>query len=102
MQMTDKTDLFGHGTDQGSLFGEGQDRMPPPRQSTVPDPAEVRLRLLGVLERARSAQIMPWPERDARMWQMVFPNMAKWLPPEEAEQLCFAFEQEMQRLGRAA
>jgi hypothetical protein len=45
---------------------------------------------------------MPWPERDARMWQIVFPQMANWLPPDEADQLRFAFAQEMQRLDRAA
>jgi hypothetical protein len=36
------------------------------------------------------------------MWQTVFPNMAKWLPGEEAEQLCFEFAQEMKRLALAA
>jgi hypothetical protein len=36
------------------------------------------------------------------MWQTVFPNMAKWLPAEEAGQLCFDFAQEMERLNKAA
>jgi uncharacterized protein (DUF2267 family) len=45
---------------------------------------------------------MPWSERDARMWQTVFPNMAKWLPKEEADQLSFEFAQEIERLRRAA
>jgi hypothetical protein len=45
---------------------------------------------------------MPWPERDARMWQTVFPNMANWLPHDEAEQLRAAFAREMERLRRAA
>jgi hypothetical protein len=102
MNMTDKTDLFGHEPAQGSLFGSGEDRIPAPQPSTLPKPEEVRLRLQTLLERARAAETMPWPERDARMWQTVFPNMAKWLPPEEARQLCFAFDQEMQRLSRAA
>ena len=53
-------------------------------------------------EKARKAKTMPWSERDARMWQTVFPNMAKWLPDDEAEQLCFAFVQEMERLRQAA
>jgi hypothetical protein len=34
--------------------------------------------------KARSAEKMPWSERDARMWQTVFPNMANWLPDDEA------------------
>ena len=50
----------------------------------------------------RSAEKMPWSERDARMWQIVFPNMAKWLPDDEAEQLRFEFAQEMERLKHAA
>jgi hypothetical protein len=36
------------------------------------------------------------------MWQIVFPQMANWLPPDEAAQLRFAFAHEMQRLDRAA
>ncbi|MDP2618844.1 MAG: hypothetical protein Q8P46_01485 [Hyphomicrobiales bacterium] len=73
-----------------------------PRQSTVPDPEDVRRRLKALLEKARSADKMPWSERDARMWQSVFPNMAKWLPQDEADQLCFEFAQEMQRLKQDA
>ena len=45
---------------------------------------------------------MPWPERDARMWQIVFPNMANWLPDAEAEQLRLDFAREIERLNRAA
>lgn len=100
--MTDQTDLFGRHPAQGSLFGPGDDRLQAPRQQTLPDPAAVRLRLTSLLEKARSAQKMPWSERDARMWQTVFPNMAKWLPEQEAEQLCFEFAREMDRLKRAA
>jgi hypothetical protein len=45
---------------------------------------------------------MPWPEREAQMWLTVFPNMAKWLPEPEAEQLRLEFLQEMKRLAEAA
>ncbi|MFN3623249.1 MAG: hypothetical protein ACK4TP_04225 [Hyphomicrobium sp.] len=100
--MMNKTDLFGDSDHQGSLFGDGDDRLQPPRPSTLPDPNVVRLRLVSLLEKARSATIMPWSERDARMWQTVFPNMTKWLPDEEAEQLCFEFAQELERLRKAA
>ncbi|MDP1732319.1 MAG: hypothetical protein Q8L54_14330 [Devosia sp.] len=100
--MTDQTDLFGKSPAQGSLFGPGDDRMQAPRQRYVPDPEAVRLRLLSLLEKARSAEKMPWSERDARMWQTVFPNMAKWLPEDEAEQLRFEFAREMERLKQAA
>jgi hypothetical protein len=50
----------------------------------------------------RRAQKMPWNERDARMWQTVFPNMANWLPENEAEQLRLEFRTEIERLKNAA
>src|SRR5437868_14780696 len=100
--MTNETDLFGQGSAQGSLFGSRDDRMQASHQSSLPDPEAVRLRLRTLLEKARSAEKMPWSERDARMWQTVFPNMAKWLPENEAEQLRFEFAQEMERLRHAA
>ena len=100
--MTGDTDLFGHTPAQGSLFGEGEDRMQAPQQRSTPIPEIARKRLNGVLAKARAAETMPWPERDVRMWQTVFPNMASWLPEEEARQLCFEFEQEIERLSRAA
>ena len=43
-----------------------------------------------------------WSERDARMWQTVFPQMANWLPDDEADQLRFDFIQEIERLKAAA
>lgn len=100
--MADQTDLFGQTPTQGNLFGPGEDRMAPPRQRSLPDPETVRLRLQSLLEKARSAEKMPWSDRDARMWQTVFPNMANWLPEDEAEQLRFEFAQEMERLSQAA
>ena len=100
--MMDQTDLFGHRPAQGSLFGSGEDRLQPPRPDTTPNPDDVRHRLHTLLAKARAAESMPWSEREARMWQTVFPNMAKWLPAEEAGQLCFDFAQEMERLNKAA
>lgn len=100
--MADQTDLFGHAPAQGSLFGSGDDRLQAPVQRYLPDPEKVRQRLKALLEQARSADKMPWPERDARMWQIVFPNMANWLPNDEADQLRFEFAQEMERLKQAA
>jgi hypothetical protein len=100
--MTDDTDLFGKSPAQGNLFGTGEDRLQAPQQRALPDPEIIRLRLRTLLEKAKSAKKMPWSERDANMWQTVFPNMAKWLPEEEADQLRFEFAQEMERLKRAA
>jgi hypothetical protein len=100
--MTDETELFGNSPVQGSLFGPGENRLQPPQQSTTPNPETIRLRLKSLIEKVRSADKMPWSERDARMWQTVFPNMAKWLPEDEANQLRFEFAQEIERLQRAA
>lgn len=102
--MTNKIELFGQapGDQQQSLFGEGEDRLQAPAQSYAPDPERARRKLLALLERARAADVMPWSERDVRMWQTVFPQMANWLPKDEAEQLCFEFSQEIERLKLAA
>jgi hypothetical protein len=75
--------------------------MQPPHHNTRPDPEDVRRRLNVLLAKAREAETMPWSEREARMWQTVFPNMAKWLPDEEGAQLRLDFAQEMDRLSGA-
>lgn len=101
--MADPVDLFGNAGDpaQLSLFGEGDDRIPTPAQAFAPDPESIRKRLRAILEKARGATTMPWPERDVRMWEVVFPNMTNWLPELEAEQLRFEFFQEIERLKAA-
>ncbi len=96
----DRDDLFGEPA-QGNLFGTGDDRLKVPERDTLPNPDEIRARLRGILSKARAADRMPWSDNDARMWQTVFPNMAKWLPDSEAEQLCFDFAREMERLKAA-
>jgi hypothetical protein len=97
-----QNDLFGHTPAQGSLFGEGENRMASPHKDYEPDPMVIRKRLHDLLSKAKSAKTMPWNEHDAGVWQTVFPNMANWLPEEEAKQLRFEFAQEMERLASAA
>ena len=101
--MPDTVDLFGApaGPDQISLFGEGEGRFQTPATLQMDHPARARAKLTTLLELARTARRMPWPEREARMWQTVFPQMANWLPDEEANQLRLAFSQEMERLKAA-
>jgi hypothetical protein len=97
------SDLFGPAAGQHSLFGESGDRIPNPAPpSHLPNPEDVRRRLQTLLAQAREADRMPWPERKARMWQIVFPQMANWLPDDEADQLRFEFAQEIERLKLAA
>jgi hypothetical protein len=76
--------------------------MQAPVRRFAPEPEAIRRRLTALLDTARQATVMPWPERDARMWQTVFPQMANWLPDEEAKQLRFAFAREIERLEAAA
>ncbi len=69
-----------------------------PREETV-DPNEVRAELVELLEMARRAQdAAPWDRRTHRYHTIVFPQMARWLPEEEAQQLCFAFAAELERI----
>ena len=100
--MADDVDLFGQSPAQGSLFGDGDDRLQAPVRRYLPDPEKVRQRLKALLEKARCAEKMPWSERDARMWQTVFPNMANWLPDDEAAQLRLEFAREIERLKQTA
>lgn len=94
-EMSDQRDLF-LSEPEPALFEEQ------PGLGARPDPERIRLQLAALLETARKATTMPWPERDARMWQIAFPQMSNWLPPDEAAQLRFEFTREMQRLAQAA
>ena len=99
--MSDQTpNRFGFKPAQGDLFADE-----PARSDSlgVADPEEVRSRLHKLLAEARGAQSRPpWNERTTRMYQIVFPQMANWLPQEEAEQLRREFERELRRLTPAA
>ena len=90
--MSDQSDLFG--TRQLGL-GLEDTRADP----TKIDPEEVRQELIALLDIARSAhEVAPWDRRTQRYHQVVFPQMARWLPDEEAAQLCFQFAQELERI----
>ncbi len=93
------TDPFGNG--QASLFGEAENLIPHPEQASVsPDPERVRAKLHALLETARAADRMPWDVRKAGMWQIVFPQMANWLPEAERDRLRMEFAREIERLKR--
>lgn len=62
------------------------------------DPEKVRRELLQMLAEARAARQMPWPRDELRYRQKVFPQMSRWLPEDEATQLCLEFENELKRL----
>ncbi len=81
---------------QDDLFDEDR-----PEKQYVADPEKVRMELLAVLAQAKAAQTMPWTREKLRYHQTVFPQMSRWLPDEEAAQLCFQFETELKRLMAA-
>lgn len=69
-----------------------------PREETV-DPESVRAELVELLATARAARdAAPWDRRTQRYHRTVFPQMARWLPEDEAAQLCFEFAAELDRI----
>lgn len=95
--MTDNApDLFGHTPAQGDLFG----RAAPAAAAPKVDPAEIRLRLLAMLAEARAARNgAPWSPETMRLNQLIFPQMANWLPDAERDQLRIEFQRELERLS---
>jgi len=53
--------------------------------STVPSQAFVRDRIQSVLNLLRSAQALPWSEKEAARLRLTVPQMADWLPAEERD-----------------
>jgi hypothetical protein len=82
-----QADLF-HGKNQTSIAEEPQ----PPSADIA------RQRLASILNEARSASKLPWPQPRVRTVELLFANMSKWLPEPEREQMKKAFSQELSRL----
>ena len=90
--MTNQPDLFG----KKQLGLDLEDMRPDP---TKVDPDDIRTELLDLLAIARSAHdVAPWDRRTHRYHQVVFPQMARWLPDDEANQLRFEFARELERI----
>ena len=87
---------------QQDLFGSDQQELDleERRARTVvhPNPMRVRAHLLEVLREIRGASQMPWDDDTLGYHQLVFPQMSRSLPEDEAKQLCFEFEEEVKRL----
>jgi hypothetical protein len=82
---------------EGQLGLDLEDNARP--QTYAPDLAEIREDLDAILSAARGVTAeAPWDERTYRYNKVVFPQMARWLPDEEAAQLCFAFAREIARI----
>jgi hypothetical protein len=83
------------GQSQLDMFGA------PPAQSYDPDPESVRAELMAILAKAKAAPAEPWDPREASLYRTIFPQMANWLPPEEAGRLRAEFAAELARLAAA-
>ncbi len=87
-------DLFG--TDQPELF----DGNAAPIVYRA-DPDRIRRRIANMLAEARAAQSMPWNAEELDNRAYLLKQMGRFLPDEEAAQLAFAFEREVERLKAA-
>jgi len=66
----------------------------PAPASYAPDIDEARAELRLVLAAAQDAgDESPWDARTFLYHKTVFPQMARWLPDDERDQLCFEFAQ---------
>ncbi|WP_301750475.1 hypothetical protein [uncultured Erythrobacter sp.] len=78
-------------------FGFADDK--PTSGEWLPDPAKVRDDALAMLASAKA--VTPesiWDQRTYRYNKVVFPQMTRWLPDEERNQLCFEFAKELERI----
>ena len=66
---------------------------------TEPDPDDVREDAQEMLAamRALTAETV-WDARTYRLNKIVFPQMTRWLPDDERDQLCFEFFRELERI----
>ena len=87
-------DLFG--TDQPELF----DEVAAPIVYRA-DPDRIRRRIANMLAVVRAAEPMPWNADELENRAYLLRQMARFLPKEEAAQLAFEFEQEVERLKAA-
>ena len=88
---------------QGDLFGFTPQRTRPEPPRKVPlTAADVRERMIGLIETLRAANDIPFAPDEFKKYRAMFPIMAQWLEPEEGEQLVFQFELEVNRLLKAA
>ena len=87
-------DLFHHDEQPRLELGDS-----PRRQSADFDPDEVREEMEIMLAAARSVTADSlWDARTFKYNSLVFPQMARWLPDEEAAQYCFDFAREIERI----
>lgn len=92
-----------YASDMDDMFGDVPQPVRPAREQAKPLTAEdVRRRMLDLIAALRGASEIPFPPREFERHVAMFPIMAQWLPDDEAQQLCFEFTRELERLRKAA
>ena len=86
------------------LFGDipQPKRAPPPEAKRPLTADDIRARMLGLIAALRAAESNPFGAAEFAKHIAMFPIMAQWLPGDEGKQLCFEFDQEVERLNKAA
>jgi hypothetical protein len=70
----------------------------PVHRPTVPSVEFVRAKMLDLIDQLKQAVTLPWNERNTTINEIIFPQMSKWLPEDEAAQLVAEFSRELARL----
>jgi hypothetical protein len=87
---------------QGDLFRDLEPAAPTDDQPRPwvykPNLEKIRAELRGVVAKARASATEPWDADEFGYWRTVLPQMSRWLPDEEREEICRAFEAEVARL----
>ena len=87
---------------QLDLFGDQPSGTPAPVVTFVADAAlvdRIRRELIGTLEMVRAADALPWPDlTQMTLAEMRFRSISRYLPDEEAGELCAAFDVAMERI----
>ncbi len=60
--------------------------------SEIPDPAEIRVRMESILAELTDAASAPWSNKKMRLWQLIWPQMMRWLPESEHMDLQSRFD----------
>lgn len=83
-----------HESQQRSLFAADASHT---TRIPTPKPDDVRRRLNGIIRKLRESDELPFTVADFRSWRVVFPQMSRWLPDEEANALKEEFFREHDR-----
>jgi hypothetical protein len=79
------------------MFAQQADFFPEESASYAPDPSRIRAKLNAVLLELRRAEAMPWDRKTRAYHQLVYPQMTRALPQDEAVTFRLAFEAELKR-----